>query len=142
MSLFANLFSSKPAQKPSHKNEVAFLIGVGNYEVEIIGAEHHQTALEAICGPRVPQGVNRFETASLMREDGHLDNKTLVHVVIRGKRVGYLSPDAVLLYDQQLKARGTPEAVGRCQAVIRGGWVSSDGRKGPYHVMLDIPNWS
>jgi hypothetical protein len=134
MGLFASLFSSKAPEQPSVKKEVAILIGIGNFELEIAGAERYQTALESICGPRVSQAVNRFETVWLISED-----KNAVRVEMRGKQVGYLSPEAARLYHEQLKARGMPKANGQCQAVIRGGWLSSDGRKGPYQVWLDLP---
>jgi hypothetical protein len=139
MGLFTSLFSSKAPEKPFVKKEVVILIGNSRFEVEIIGEQHYQPALEAICGPRVPRGVNRFETAWLIWEDIRPHNRNAVHVEIRGKQVGYLSPETDILYRQQLLARGMPKANGQCQAVIKGGWVSSDGRKGPYCVSLDIP---
>ncbi|HJR79419.1 MAG TPA: hypothetical protein VJ821_05050 [Anaerolineales bacterium] len=133
MGLFTSLFSSKVSEQPSGKNEVAVLMGIGNFDMEIAGTAHYQAALEAICGPRLSNGVNRFETACLI-----LDDKNRVRVEIRRKLVGYLSPENAGRYGELLKARGTPKARGQCQAAIRGGWVSSDGRKGPYHVWLDL----
>jgi hypothetical protein len=142
MGIFKSLFSPKPPESSSHRNEVVFLLGAGTYEVEVLGLENCQSALEAICGPRKPQGINRLETASLVWGDETPDDKDLVHVFIRGKRIGYLSREGRLLYAQQLRVRDLPHSNGRCQAMIRGGWISSDGRKGPYQVTLDIPNWS
>ena len=139
MGLFTSLFSSKVQEQPSGKKEVAIMMGTGNFELEIVWELHYQAALEAICGPRVPKGVNRLETAWLILEDNNPHDKNAVRVEIRSKKVGYLSREAAMLYRQQLKARGMPKANGQCQAVIRGGWVSSDGRKGPYSVRLDIP---
>jgi hypothetical protein len=139
MGLFTSLFSSKAPEKPLGKKEVVFLMGTAKYELEITGEEHYQAALESMCGPRVPRGANQFETAWLILEDINPHDKNAVRVEIRGKQVGYLSPEAAILYRQQLIARGMPKANGQCQAVIRGGWVSSDGRKGPYCVSLDIP---
>src|SRR6266496_3354445 len=112
MGLFTSLFSPK-AQRLSDKKEVVFLMGAARYELEIAGEEHYQAALEAMCGPRVPRGVNQFETAWLVLED-----KNAVRVEIGGKQVGYLSPEAANLYRRQLIARGTPRAIGQCQAVI------------------------
>ena len=139
MSLFTNLFSSIVPEQPSRRKEVVFLSGAGNFKLEIVGEARYQDALETICGPRVPQGVNRFETAWLILEDRNAQDKNAVRVEFRRKPVGYLSPEAAILYRQQLKARGMPNANGQCQAVIKGGWVSSDGRKGTYDVWLDIP---
>ena len=139
MGLFTNLFSSKVPERQSGKQEVVVLMGGLKFELEIIEEERYQAALEAICGPRVARGVNRFETARLISEDKNPRDKNAVRVEIRGKQVGYLSPDAAILYRQQLASRGMPKANGQCQAVIRGGWVSSDGRKGAYEVWLDLP---
>lgn len=133
MGLFTSLFSSKVSEQPSGKNEVAVLMGIGNFDMEIAGTAHYQATLEAICGPRVSNGVNRFETAWLI-----LDDKNRVRVEMRRKLVGYLSPEDANLYCELLKARGMPKAIGQCQAAIQGGWVSSDGREGPYQVWLDL----
>jgi len=139
MGLFTNLFSLKVQEKPSGKKEVLVLTGAAKFEQEITVAEHHQATLEAICGPRVSRGVNRFETARLLSEYKNPRDKNAVRVEIRGKQVGYLKFEDAMLYRQQLNARGLPKAIGQCQAVIRGGWLSSDGRKGPYEVWLDLP---
>jgi hypothetical protein len=139
MGLFTSLFFSKVTEQQSGKRDIAILMGVGNFELEIVWELHYQAALEAICGPRVPKGVNRLETAWLILEDKNPQNKNAVRVEIRSKVVGYLGHEDAIRYRQQLKARGTPKANGQCQAVINGGWLSSDGRKGSYSVRLDIP---
>ena len=139
MSLFTNLFSSKVPQAPSAKQDVFVLTGGLKFEVEITTEERYQAALEAISGPRVARGVNRFETARLIVEDKIPRDKKAVRVEIRGKQVGCLSPETATRYRQQLMAKGMPKANGQCQAVIRGGWISSDGRKGDYEVWLDLP---
>ena len=140
MGLFTNLFSSKVPQKPSGKQEIVVMGGGLKFELEITGVERFQSALEAICGPRVARGVNRFETAPLLSDDKNPGDKNAVRVEIRGKQVGYLSPDAATRYRQQLISKGMQNANGQCQAVIKGGWISSDGRKGDYEVWLDLPN--
>ena len=81
--------------------------------MEITEEEHYQAALEAICRPRVSKGVNRFETAYLMLEDKNPRDKNAVRVEMRGKPVGYLSPEAAIIYWQQLKAMGAPRANAR-----------------------------
>ena len=129
----------KVQEKPSGKKEVLVLTGAAKFEQEIIVEDHHQGALEAICGSHVARGVNRFETARLLLEDKNPRDKNAVRVEIRGKQVGYLKPEDAILYCQQLIAQGLPKAIVQCQAVIRGGWLSSDGRKGPYEVWLDLP---
>jgi hypothetical protein len=137
MSIFSSLFSSKASEQPSGKKELVYLMGTATFKVEILGEEHYQTVLEAIGGPRKPQGVKCFETATLI-----LEAKNAVRVEIRQKRVGYLGPETASLVRQRLIARGFPKGVGQCAAVIRGGWISSDGRKGPYKVWLDLPTLS
>jgi hypothetical protein len=86
----------------------------------------------------VPSGINRFVTAWLILEDKNRHDKNAVRVEVQRKLVGYLSRETAILYRKQLQERGTPKIIGQCQAVITGGWLSSDGRKGPYHVSLDI----
>lgn len=134
MGLFTSLFFTIVPEKPSVTKDVVFLSGGGNFKVEVVGEARYQDVLETICGPRVPQGINRFETAWLILED-----KNTVRVEFRRKPVGYLSREAAILFRQQLKARDMSNANGQCQAVIKGGWVSSDGRKGTYEVWLDLP---
>ena len=135
MSLFSSLFSSKPLEPTSGKKELVYLMGTSDFKVKILGDENYQGVLEAIAGPRRPHGINCFETATLLLED-----KSAVRVEIRQKRVGYLSPQAASFVRQKLMARGFPKGVGQCAAVIRGGWISFDGRKGPYEVWLDFPS--
>ena len=134
MTLFASLFSPKVFDRPSDKKELVYLMGTAKFDVEIIGEEHFQTVLEAICGSGKTQGVKCYETASLKLED-----KNAVRVEIEGKRVGYLPPETASFFRQRLIAGGMPMGVGQCAALIRGGWVSSDGRKGSYEVFLDLP---
>ena len=139
MGLFTSLFASQAPAQPSTKKALVYLSGAARFEIENTGEEHYQAALEAICGPRVRTGINRYETALLKLEDKNPHDQNAVRVEILGKQIGYLSPKAAILYRQQLIARGMPKGIGQCAAVIRGGWVSSDGRKGPYYVWLDLP---
>ena len=134
MSLFASLFLSKVSDQPSGKKELVYLMGTAKFQNEIIDDEHYQSVLEAICGPCKPQGAKCYETASLK-----LEGENAVRVEIEGKQVGYLSPETASLFRQQLIARGMPKGVGQCAALIRGGWITSDGSKGPYKVLLDLP---
>ncbi len=137
MGLFTSLFSGNVQKKPAAKQEIVVLLGIAKFEQQIAVVD--QPTLEAICGPRVPRGVNRFETAWLYLEDKNPHDKNAIRVQIRGKQAGYLHHEDAMLYRQYLTASGKPGAIGQCQAVIRGGWLSSDGRKGPYEVWLDLP---
>ena len=141
MGLFTNLFSQKVQAKPSSKKQVVALMGVAKFDIEVLVEDCHQAALNAIGGPRKSRGVNRFETARLILEDKNPQDINAVRVEIRGKPVGYLSPQHAILVRRQLSTKDMPKADGECQAAIRGGWISSDGREGDYEVWLDLPNW-
>ena len=139
MSLFTNLFSSIiPKSQPS-KKEVVYLSGNASYEMDITGEADYQAALEDLCGPRLPEGVNRIETAWLVVNDNRTDsNKNAVRVEIQGRLVGFLNLEDTIRYRRYLNAKGKPKAHGQCRALIKGGWVNSDGSQGPYYVALDI----
>jgi hypothetical protein len=134
MGLLTSLFPPKRQERKSDIDPVFVLIGDLNYGLQIAGAEHYQKTLETFCGPRRREGVYQLETAWLILED-----KDAVRVEIQGRQVGYLSAEAAIRHRQQLAAGNLPRAESRCQAVITGGWLSSDGRKGPYEVWLDAP---
>jgi hypothetical protein len=138
MDIFSKLFSSEEPEQPSGEQEIFFLRGSATFGVQIVGEEHYQAAFEAICGPRVPNGVERFVTGWLILDDNNRRDKSAVRVEVQRKLVGYLSPEKAIRYRRGLQRQGTPKVIGQCQAIIRGGWQSSDGRKGPYHLLLDI----
>lgn len=133
MCLFTSFFSFKASEKPSGEKEMVFLMTASKFELDMTRGNQYQATLKAIYEPRVPRGVNQFETAWLMLEDRNPHNKNAVQVEIRGKQVGYLTPEAAILSCQHLKVRGTPKADAQCQTVITGGWISS------YGVSLAIP---
>lgn len=141
MSLFTDLFSPRVQQQPV-KRESMVLSGSGTFEVQVAGTERRQDRLEAVCGKREPRGIQRVEAARLILDDTHPREKLLVWVEIRGRRVGYLPREVAAAYRQGLIDLGKPQADGECQASIRGGWVSSDGRKGDFEVWLDLPRWA
>jgi hypothetical protein len=138
MGIFTNLFAPKVQEKPSGKKEIALLTGGLRFDLEVAGVEQYQRALEVIGGPRVARGINRFETAQLILEDRNPRDPNTVRVLIRGKQVGCLHPEDALRYRHHLAVKGTPNADGQCQAAVRGGWISSDGRTGDYEVWLDL----
>ena len=140
MGIFTNLFSLNVQAKPSSKKDIIVLLGAAKFEHEVTVREEHQAALEIICGKRVPRGVNRFETARLYVEDKNRDDINAVRVEIKGKPVGYLAPVDAVAFREHAAGRGLLKAIGECQAVIHGGWISSDGRKGDYEVSLDLHN--
>jgi hypothetical protein len=142
MSLFTELFSSILPIYPTRKKEVVYLQSSGNYELEITGEVDYQDALEELCGPRQPGGVRQFETARLILDErrAYHTNKNAVRVEIRGKLVGFLDLEVTGRYRRYLSTKGALKACGQCEAVIWGGWITSDGSKGPYYVSLDMPD--
>ncbi len=140
MGLFASLFSLKPQEPPAPPSEIVALMGSAKYGRGITMTEFYQPALEVICGKRMSRGVNRFETARLIPEEKNPRDKFAVRVEIRGRPVGYLKVEHAIRFRQQLLERGTPKANGECPALITGGWVSSDGRRGDYEIWLDLPS--
>jgi hypothetical protein len=139
MCLFTSIFSFKASGKPLSEKEMVFLMRTSKFELDITREDQYRATLKAIYEPCVPRGVNQFETAWFILEDRNPHNKNAVRVEIRCKQVGDPTPEAAILSCQHLKARGTPKADAQCQTVIRGGWISSDGRKGSYGVSLAIP---
>ena len=142
MGLFTDLFSFIAPKKQLGKPEVFYLMGGSTYEADIAGEENYQAALESLCGPRLPGGVYQFETARLVVSDRTNSNKNSVRVEIRGQLVGHLRLGDTIRYRRYLNAQGMPNAYGECQALIKGGWFSSDGRHGPFYVALDLPAWA
>ena len=140
MGIFTNLLSLNGQAKPSSRKDIVVLLGAAKFEHDVLVGEEHQAALEVICGKRIPRGVNRFETARLFVEDKNRYDINAVRVEIRGKTVGYLVPVDAVAFREHAAGKGLPKAIGECQAVIHGGWISSDGRKGDYEVSLDLHN--
>jgi hypothetical protein len=140
MGIFTNIFSSSAKNK--NQKEVVVLMGHFEYDVDVIGGRNDQAALEEIFGPYVPAGIRRYETAWLIQDDKNPHDQNRVHVEIRGRQVGHLRPETAIQYTKYLESQGTPKADGQCQALIQGGWLSSDGRKGPYSVSIDLPTYS
>jgi hypothetical protein len=139
MGIFTNLFSPKAQEKASNKKEILSVTGGLKFQLEVVETEQYQAVLEAIGGARVPKGISRFETAQLILDNKNPRDPNSVRVEIRGKQVGSLQLEDAIRYRHQLIVKGTPNAISQCQAVIRGGWISSDGRKGDYEVWLDLP---
>jgi hypothetical protein len=143
MGYFTQFFSFIAPEKSSSKQdkqETLVLIGSFKYERPITGTARDQAALEALFGPHAPHGVHRTTTAWLIPEEKNPHDKNAVRVEIRGKVVGYLHPRDASLFRHQRTTKGLPNAIGQCQAIITGGWVSRDGRKGPFEVWLDLPS--
>jgi hypothetical protein len=133
------LTPQKPPAKPQPQ-ETLVLVGSFSYARQVMSSTQDQAVLEVLFGPHAPHGVRRQATAWLIPEEENPHDKNAVRVEIRGKKVGYLHSRDAGLFRRQRAAREMPNAIGQCQAVVTGGWVSRDGRKGPFEVWLDLPS--
>jgi HIRAN domain-containing protein len=118
---------------------LATLPGPGTFQIEVVGESHYQGALQAVCGPRCPEGEDRFVRATLVHEDSNAHDPKAVRVDIQGQTVGYLSRETARLYRAQLRQAGHPGITAGCAARIRGGWDRGGGDQGHYGVWLDLP---
>jgi HIRAN domain-containing protein len=118
---------------------LATLPGPGTFQIEVVGESHYQGALQAVCGPRCPEGEDRFVRATLVQEDSNAHDPKAVRVDIQGQTVGYLSRETARLYRAQLRQAGHPGITAGCAARIRGGWDRGGGDRGHYGVWLDLP---
>jgi hypothetical protein len=110
----------------------------GHYGVEVVGESNYQGALEAICGGRSPDGVEKYVKANLVLEDSNPYDENAVRVDIDGSTVGYLSRHAARTYRERLKANDVTSKSAQCSAVIRGGWDRGRNDKGHFGVRLDL----
>lgn len=121
------------------------LPGNGEYKLELVGESFYQDNLITICGPydnSVEQKRIEAEATLILEDDNKYDRNNAVRVEIQGKPVGYLKKEVARAYRGVIKEGGHPRAIGKCQAIIQGGWDRSEkGRKdvGMYGVRLDIP---
>ena len=137
---FSFLTPQKKAPSKPEPQETFVLVGSFSYGRQVISAAQDQATLEFLFGPHAPHGVRRQATAWLIPEEENPHDRNAVRVEIRGKGIGYLHPSDASLFRRQRAAREMPNAIGQCQAVVSGGWISRDGRKGPFEVWLDLPS--
>ena len=113
--------------------------GTGQFAFDIVGESHYQDALEKICGGRSEDGAEEQVEATLYLEDENKFDSKAVRVDIQGKTVGYLSRDDARSYRRQLASAGHPKLIGRCDALIVGGWKRGSRDKGHFGAKLDLP---
>lgn len=136
MGLLDWLFGSRAAAGPRATGTIE---GPGNYAFDIVGEVNYQAALEAICGGRTEDGVNREAVAVLVCEDSNPHDSKAVRVDIDGMTVGYLSRTDARIYRTELRRQNSDGAVLRCAALIGGGWDRGRGDPGYFGVKLDLP---
>lgn len=118
---------------------VGDLPGPGVYGVDIVGESNYQSALEKICGGREEESARKKVKALLVLEDENPHDSKAVRVDIDGETVGYLSRKEARQYRARLKEAGYPSLLGRCDAIIVGGWDRGRGDRGHFGVKLDLP---
>lgn len=108
------------------------------FRLAIVGESHYQDALEAICGGRDDDGVDRVVNASLVLEDSNPHDPQAVRVDIEGKTVGYLSRPTARRFRQQVAAGQPGGRALPCKGRIKGGWDRGAGDKGHFGVWLNL----
>jgi hypothetical protein len=135
-------------QRPAHRSlpvvrpqcTVADFSGDGTFYFNIVGESRCQDALDDIAGGKTEDGHELKVVALLIQEDSNPYDSQAVKVEVQGRAVGYLPADKAKIYRQQLAKTAHPKAIGRCPAMIVGGWDRDDGDEGHYGVRLDVPN--
>lgn len=138
----ASLQSGRVGESPTRSSKS---IGAGadtdlddQFAVPIVGESNYQQALEAICGEREEDGVDRVIDASLMLEDSNPHDPQAVRVDIQGKTVGYLNRANARLFRKKQSEAGESSQVVPCKARIRGGWDRGPEDRGGFGVWLDV----
>lgn len=111
----------------------------GAYAFPVVGESHYQEALRHIAGAEESEAKRHECEAVLVHQPKNKFDKNACAVTIDGRLVGYLPSDEAKIMVSFMRSKGLAEgfSVG-CKAVILGGWVDKDGRKGSYGVYLGI----
>lgn len=116
--------------------------GEGAFDVDIVGESHYQDALDAIAGPKCPEGVDHECEAILVPEASNPHDPNAVRVEIEECTVGYLPREFAKLWRGMLTRTGRSGEPIIVDAMIVGGWRRErrDGSvtEGLYSVKLDI----
>lgn len=110
-----------------------YVAGDCNFPLGAVGESFCQSALESICGPRVPDGHQVPAAATLICENDNRYDAKAVRVEMRGQRVGYLSREHARLYRRKYGHRTV-----HCAGLIVGGWDRGGGDAGHFGVRLDL----
>jgi hypothetical protein len=108
------------------------------FSLPIVGESHYQEALEAVCGGRDEDGVDRVLDACLTLEDSNPYDPQAVRVDIGGKTVGYLSRDDARRFRQKRAEDSQTADTTPCKARVKGGWDRGADDRGNFGVWLNI----
>lgn len=137
MSFFLRrLFGSSKTEATARE---VVLVGDETFPLAVVGESKYQENLEAVCGGRTEEGVNRLVSARLILEDSNPYDRDAVRVEVSGRTVGYLNRQDAKAYRQYLQKTGAARAIGVCNAQIRGGWKRGEDDQGNFGVRLDLP---
>lgn len=124
---------------PQHIRYVAWN---GKYSLDVVGESHYQNSLCVIAGPKEEQAKDVDCHAVLIREPDNAYDHNAVQVIIKGKKVGYLSKNnAASLVREMNRAFLSNEIMFVAKAKINGGWCD-DTSEGNYGVVIDFPPMS
>lgn len=132
MGWISDLFGAKPTK-------LVRLEGDGEFECEVVGESHYQSALISITGGKTSDGHEFACEALLEREPENRKDRNAIAVSINGLRVGYLNRDHAATMTGIFKKHRLAGAY--AGALIVGGWQRK-ARKNPegsFGVRLDIP---
>lgn len=107
--------------------------GNGEFSFEIVGESHYQDALEAICGGKTKNSIERYCVAYLLPEPDNPYDRNAVAVYINGLQVGYIDRQSARHMSKAMNGRVTT-----LDAVIVGGWRRMNGDEGSFGVKLDL----
>lgn len=120
----------------ARRNPLAFvprIEGDGSFRVGVVGESFRRRELEAICGPRRPEGYELDVMALLVCEKFNAYDTQAVHVEVNKKIVGYLSRR-----DARRYRRKYGDVTRAVRAHITGGWNRGGGLVGYFGVRLDL----
>lgn len=130
MALFGLFGGAKKAK------EVRCKKGRGN-TYEIVGEAYHQPNLLALTGGRKQEyGVKLDVQARLQPEPENPHDPNAVAVIVKKKKVGYLSKEDAPTFTAFLKKLGADS--GLCEGRIVGGWNNGSGEEGHFGVKLSL----
>jgi hypothetical protein len=127
MGLFSWLFSQK-----KQRTNATIELDVDEFDLHVVGESYYQENISKLVGGKTERGVNEEFDAHLVPEDGNTHDRNAVAVHIEGLKVGHLSRDHALMYRKKLG-----NAVGACEALVRGGWDRGEGNRGDFGVSLN-----